>query len=112
MSNEQGGIVDDLLIYRIDEKNYMLVVNASNMEKDWNWIAGHNSFGVEMQDISDQTTLLAVQGPKAAEALQRLTDVDWHRWNITPLKKEHLPGLITYLYLQPVIPVQAVLNCM
>ena len=76
LPNEQGGIVDDLLVYRIDEKTYMLVVNASNIEKDWNWISGHNTFGVEMKDISDRTSLLAVQGPKATEALQALTEVD------------------------------------
>ena len=76
LPNEQGGIVDDLLVYRIDEKTYMLVVNASNIEKDWNWISEHNTFGVEMKDISDRTSLLAVQGPKATEALQTLTEVD------------------------------------
>jgi len=76
LPNEAGGIVDDLLVYRIDAKTYMLVVNASNIEKDWNWISGYNTFGVEMKDISDRTSLLAVQGPKAAEALQSLTDVD------------------------------------
>ena len=76
LPNEQGGIVDDLLVYRIDEKTYMLVVNASNIEKDWNWISKHNTFGVEMKDISDRTSLLAVQGPKATEALQTLTEVD------------------------------------
>jgi aminomethyltransferase len=74
--NETGGIVDDLLIYRIDEKTYMLVVNASNIEKDWNWIQQYNTNGVEMHNISDKTSLLAVQGPKAAEALQSLTAVD------------------------------------
>jgi len=76
LPNEQGGIVDDLLVYRIDEKTYMLVVNASNIEKDWNWISEHNTFGVEMKDISGRTSLLAVQGPKATEALQALTEVD------------------------------------
>ena len=76
LPNEQGGIVDDLLVYRIDEKTYMLVVNASNIQKDWDWISRFNTFGVEMKDISDQTSLLAVQGPKAAEALQSLTDID------------------------------------
>lgn len=74
--NEEGGIVDDLLVYRIDEKTYMLVVNASNIEKDWNWIQKFNTENVEMHNISDRTSLLAVQGPKAAEALQSLTDVD------------------------------------
>lgn len=75
LPNGAGGIVDDLLVYRIDEKTYMLVVNASNIEKDWNWITKHNTFGVEMKNISDRTSLLAVQGPKAMEVLQRLTDV-------------------------------------
>ncbi|MFM7217717.1 MAG: glycine cleavage system aminomethyltransferase GcvT, partial [Bacteroidota bacterium] len=74
--NELGGIVDDLLVYRIDEKAYMLVVNASNVEKDWNWFMDRNSNGVEMHDISDKTSLFAVQGPKAAEILQPLTDMD------------------------------------
>jgi aminomethyltransferase len=76
MPNEEGGIVDDLLVYRIDGKTYMLVVNAANIEKDWNWISRHNTFGAEMKDISGRTFLLAVQGPKAAEALQPLTDID------------------------------------
>lgn len=76
LPNEDGGIVDDLLVYRIDEKTYMLVVNASNIQKDWNWIQRFNQKGVEMHDISDKTSLLAIQGPKAAEALQSLTDVD------------------------------------
>src|SRR5690349_13395788 len=76
LPNEDGGIVDDLLVYRIDEKTYMLVVNASNIDKDWNWIQKFNDKGVEMHNISDKTSLLAIQGPKAAEALQGLTDVD------------------------------------
>lgn len=76
LPNENGGIVDDLLVYRIDELTYMLVVNASNIEKDWNWIQKFNTKGVEMINISERTSLLAVQGPKAAEALQSLTDVD------------------------------------
>lgn len=76
LPNEEGGIVDDLLVYRIDDKTYMLVVNASNIEKDWNWISKFNTKSVEMHNISDQTSLLAVQGPKAAEALQSLTEID------------------------------------
>src|SRR5258708_23164177 len=76
LPNKDGGIVDDLLVYRIDEKTYMLVVNASNIEKDWNWISKFNTEGADMKDISDRTSLLAVQGPKAAEALQSLTDID------------------------------------
>ncbi len=73
--NETGGIIDDLIVYRIDAETYMLVVNASNIEKDWNWIQKHNTKGVEMKNISDQTSLLAVQGPKALSALQKLTEV-------------------------------------
>lgn len=77
LPNENGGIVDDLLVYRLDEKTYMLVVNASNIDKDWDWISKYNVDGeVKMTDISDRTSLLAVQGPRAAEALQSLTEVD------------------------------------
>jgi len=76
LPNNDGGIVDDLLVYRIDEKTYMLVVNASNIEKDWNWIQQFNNKEVEMHNISDQTSLLAIQGPKAADALQTLTEVN------------------------------------
>lgn len=77
LPNEQGGIVDDLLVYAIEPNNaYMLVVNASNIEKDWNWISKHNTKGVEMHNISDKTGLLAVQGPKAVEYMQELTDMD------------------------------------
>ncbi|MES2761135.1 MAG: glycine cleavage system aminomethyltransferase GcvT [Bacteroidota bacterium] len=75
LPNNDGGIVDDLIVYRIDEKTYLLVVNASNIEKDWNWIEKHNSFGVDMKNISEETSLLAIQGPKAMETLQKLTDV-------------------------------------
>ena len=75
--NGKGGIVDDLLVYCVEENNvYMLVVNASNIEKDWNWIKQHNTNDVEMHNISDKTALLAVQGPKAVEAIQKLTDLD------------------------------------
>jgi len=75
LPNNDGGIVDDLIVYRIDEKTYLLVVNASNIEKDWNWISKHNTFGVDMKNISEETSLLAVQGPKAMDTLQKLTDV-------------------------------------
>src|SRR5476651_1071503 len=76
LPNEDGGIVDDLLVYRIDEKTYMLVVNASNIEKDWDWISKYNTRGVEMHNISDKTALLAIQGPKAVQYMQELTDMD------------------------------------
>lgn len=74
--NEDGGIVDDLLVYRITSDSYMLVVNASNIEKDWNHLMKYNYSNVEMHNISDKTSLLAVQGPLAAKALQKLTDLD------------------------------------
>lgn len=77
LPNDEGGIVDDLLVYCIEEnKVYMLVVNASNIEKDWNWISKHNTKGVEMHDISDKTCLLAIQGPNAASILQPLTSIE------------------------------------
>ncbi|MGI8893202.1 MAG: glycine cleavage system aminomethyltransferase GcvT [Bacteroidia bacterium] len=76
LPNESGGIVDDLLVYKIDELTYMLVVNASNIEKDWNWLKLHDEWDVEMHNISEKTTLLAVQGPGAVEALQSLTHMD------------------------------------
>jgi aminomethyltransferase len=76
LPNEKGGIVDDLIVYRIDPKTYMLVVNASNIEKDWNWISKYNTKNVEMKNISDDTSLLAVQGPNAIKVLQKLTDVN------------------------------------
>lgn len=77
LPNENAGIVDDLLVYCIEEnKVYMLVVNASNIEKDWNWISKHNTKGVEMHNISDKTCLLAIQGPNATKILQPLTEMD------------------------------------
>jgi aminomethyltransferase len=76
LPNGNGGIVDDLLVYRMGEEKYMLVVNASNIDKDWDWIAKHNDAGANMTNISDDMSLLAVQGPKAAEALQSLTDIN------------------------------------
>ncbi len=75
--NHHGGIVDDLLVYRWNENEYYLVVNASNIEKDWSWLVSHNEkFGAEIENISDNLSLLAVQGPKAIQTLQALTDVD------------------------------------
>ena len=74
--NDKGGIVDDLLIYRISAIEYMLVVNASNIDKDWAWINSLNDTGAQLVNVSDDYSLLAVQGPKAAEALQSLTSVD------------------------------------
>lgn len=77
LPNDKGGIVDDLLVYCVEQnKVYMLVVNASNIETDWDWISKHNTNNVEMHNISDKTGLLAVQGPKAVEYMQELTDMD------------------------------------
>ena len=77
LPNDEGGIVDDLLVYRLSDTRFLLVVNASNIEKDWNRLQDLNKdFGAEMQNRSDQISLLAVQGPKAAEVLQTLTQVD------------------------------------
>ena len=76
MPNDTGGIVDDLLVYRWDKNEYYLVVNASNIEKDWNWIQKHNTFGVEMKNMSDDMSLFAVQGPNAIKTLQKLTAID------------------------------------
>lgn len=77
LTNENGGIVDDLIVYCIEENNvYMLVVNASNIEKDWEWIRRHNTENVEMHNISSKTCLLAIQGPNATKMLQPLTDMD------------------------------------
>lgn len=77
LTNVTGGIIDDLIIYCIEENNvYMLVVNSSNIEKDWAWISSHNNKNVEMHNISDKTCLLAIQGPNAVKILQPLTDID------------------------------------
>ena len=77
LPNKEGGIVDDLIVYCIEEnKVYMLVVNASNIQKDWDWISAFNTENVEMHNISDKTCLLAIQGPEAAKMMQPLTEVD------------------------------------
>ena len=77
LTNNEGGIVDDLLVYCIEEnKTYMLVVNASNIEKDWNWISSHNRGNAEMHNISDKTCLLAIQGPNTIKVMQPLAEQD------------------------------------
>jgi aminomethyltransferase len=76
LPNGKGGIVDDLIVYKVKEEQYLLVVNASNIEKDWNWIVQHNSFDAELRNLSDEYSLLAIQGPKAIDAMQSLTSVD------------------------------------
>lgn len=76
LPNDDGGIVDDLIIYKVKEETYLLVVNASNIEKDWNWIKSKNDIGAEMKDLSEKYSLLAIQGPKAVEAMQSLSSHD------------------------------------
>jgi len=76
LPNDDGGIVDDLIIYKIKEETYLLVVNASNIEKDWNWISSKNNVGATMRDLSEGYSLLAIQGPKAIEAMQSITSHD------------------------------------
>lgn len=76
LPNDKGGIVDDLIVYKIADEKYLLVVNASNIQKDWDWISSHNSMGATMRDLSSEYSLLAIQGPKAAAAMQSLTSVD------------------------------------
>lgn len=84
LPNENGGIVDDLIIYKIKDNDYLIVVNASNIEKDWNWITRFNTKGAEMKNISDDICLFAVQGPKAIEVLQELTTT-----NLNEIKYYH-----------------------
>tara|TARA_B100000683_G_scaffold271840_1_gene313780 strand:+ start:761 stop:1843 length:1083 start_codon:yes stop_codon:yes gene_type:complete len=74
LPNSSGGVVDDMIIYMISDEEYMLVVNASNLEKDWNWIEKHNDVGAELKNVSDDYSLLALQGPKAIDLLQKLTN--------------------------------------
>lgn len=93
MPNESGGIVDDLIIYRISSEEYMIVPNASNIEKDWNWIQYRNSDGVDMENISDDIVLLAVQGPKAVKTLQKLTSHDLSEIGFYRFKKGELAGV-------------------
>ncbi len=76
LPNDQGGIVDDLTVYKIADEDYLLVVNAGNIEKDWNWISDHNTVGADLKNISDDICLFAVQGPKATATLQKLTTID------------------------------------
>lgn len=76
LPNGRGGIIDDLIIYRYEEEKYMLVVNAANIQKDWDWINKHNRFGAKLENSSDEMALIALQGPKAKEVLQKLTPAD------------------------------------
>ena len=93
MTNETGGIIDDLLVYMLEDGNWMLVVNASNIKKDWNWLMKHNTDGVEAHNVSDSTALLAAQGPKAAAALQPLSDFDISSLKYYTFKKGTFAGV-------------------
>ena len=93
LPNDKGGIVDDLLVYRVSATEFYLVVNASNIEKDWNWISKHNTFGVGMTNLSEGTSLLAVQGPNAIKALQKLTDVNLSEMEYYTFKYGTLAGI-------------------
>lgn len=84
LTNENGGVIDDIIVYYIEPEKYMLVVNASNIEKDWNWLVKNNSEHAELENASDKTSLLAVQGPKAITTLQKLTKV-----NLSEIKPFH-----------------------
>ncbi|WP_413998760.1 glycine cleavage system aminomethyltransferase GcvT [Flavobacterium sp. W1B] len=76
LPNNDGGIVDDLIIYKMKDEEYLLVVNASNIDKDWEWISAHNDVGADMKNLSDEYSLFAIQGPKAVEAMQSLSSID------------------------------------
>ncbi|GAB4348548.1 MAG: glycine cleavage system aminomethyltransferase GcvT [Flammeovirgaceae bacterium] len=93
LTNDKGGIVDDLIVYQLSEEEYMMVVNASNIEKDWNWIKSHNSFGAEMQNISEDTCLFAVQGALAERTLQKLTDIQLNQIPYYAFAKGKLAGI-------------------
>ena len=92
MCYQDGGIVDDLIIYRLSENEYMLVVNASNIKKDFDWISSQNTMEADFRDRSDDFALLAVQGPKAPEILQKLTEVDLSGIGFYSFKKGTLAG--------------------
>ena len=91
--NDKGGIVDDLIVYRLDSEKWLLVVNASNIEKDWNWISSHNTVGAELRNISEDYSLLAIQGPKAVEAMQSLTSEDLSEIKFYTFKVSDFAGI-------------------
>ncbi|SKB60561.1 glycine cleavage system aminomethyltransferase GcvT [Dyadobacter psychrophilus] len=93
LPNGRGGVVDDLLVYRVKEDEYFLVVNASNIDKDWNWIQSHNTEGVEMENVSDELCLFAVQGPNATPTLQKLTSVDLGAMDYYTFKIGEMAGI-------------------
>src|SRR5688500_9824943 len=97
-TNVNGGIIDDLIVYCIEEnKVYMLVVNSSNIDKDWNWITSNNTKNVELHNISDKTCLLAIQGPNATKMLQALTEMDIMNLKYYSFVKEKFAGVSNVL---------------
>ncbi len=93
MPNAEGGIVDDLIIYRLNEEKWLLVVNASNIQKDWDWINQHNTMNADLKDISEDFSLLAIQGPKAVEAMQSLTSEDLSEIKFYTFKVSDFAGI-------------------
>jgi len=93
LPNEDGGVVDDLIVYRLGEEEYMLVVNAANIEKDWNWISEYNTEGVDMKNASDSMSLFAVQGPKATDVLKKITEVDLDSMKFYTFAKGKIGGV-------------------
>lgn len=108
--NENGGIVDDLLVYHYEPEKYLLVVNASNIEKDWNWCVSHNTEGAELENASEHMAQLAVQGPKAIQALQKLTSINLSDLPYYTLPTVSLPEKRMSLSPIPDIPVRVVLS--
>lgn len=97
MPGDTGGIIDDLLVYKISKNDYLLVVNASNIQKDLDWIKSHNTFGAEVTNISDSVSLLAVQGPKSVNVLQKLTDIslkEMESYTFTIGEFAHIPNAL------------------
>lgn len=92
LPNEKGGVIDDLIIYKIADDEFMLVVNASNIEKDWNWLMEHNTTNAVLRNASDDWSLLAIQGPQAAEAMQSLTEVDLQAMKFYTFEKGEFAG--------------------
>jgi len=93
MPNYKGGVVDDLIIYMLEENRYMLVVNASNIEKDWNWLNQHNDFGANLENLSDNISLIALQGPNSVKLLQNITETDLEEIKFYHFKNGTVAGI-------------------
>ena len=93
MPNHNGGVVDDLIIYMLEENKYMLVVNASNIEKDWNWLNQHNDVGAKLENLSDNISLIALQGPNSMKLLQNITDTDLEEIKFYHFKNGNVAGI-------------------